>query len=164
MKMIESKTPTGTNLIRLAVTLGAILLSGAVLAAEPAARKPKALLIMLDGCRADALANAQPPNIERLRKGAWQPGYNGAWSETGLNLFDAPADSAPNHAAILTALPHLRPRREAGSPGAAVLPRAGRHGQLRPSPGRRDRRFRAVDACADSLRDQAYLRVGSQGT
>ena len=90
-------------------SIGKMAVAGMVLAcgmamAEPAARRPKALLIMLDGWRGDTLESACVPNIERLRKGAWQPGYNGAWSATALNLFDAITVSAPNHTAILTAV------------------------------------------------------------
>ena len=38
------------------------------------ARKPKALLIMLDGARADALAAARMPAVSSLRDGSWAPG------------------------------------------------------------------------------------------
>lgn len=98
-------------------SLGTIVLAGAVIglgavapAAEPAARRPKALLIMLDGWRGDALENACMPNLDRLRRGAWQPGYAGAWSVTALNLFDAITVSAPNHTAILTGVNAMKTR------------------------------------------------------
>ena len=86
------------------VVLSILALATCAVAAETAPRKPKALLIMLDGWRADTLGSACMPNLERLRKNAWQSGYNCAWSVTGLNLFDAITVSAPNHAAILTAV------------------------------------------------------------
>ena len=44
--------------------------------------QPKALIIMIDGMRADAFDNIPMPNLEKLRAGKWQPGYNGAFSAT----------------------------------------------------------------------------------
>ena len=66
--------------------------------------RPKALLIMLDGARADALAAARMPAVESLRDGSWAPGYSGAWSLTGQTVPDARPSSAANHTAILTAV------------------------------------------------------------
>ena len=44
--------------------------------AQPAsAARPMALVIMLDGCRADAVENATAPNLQKLMAGQWQPGY-----------------------------------------------------------------------------------------
>ena len=98
-------------MLRQVALAGTVLAMGmAAMAAETAPRKPKALLIMLDGWRADTLENACMPNLERLRKGTWQPGYNCAWSVTGLNLFDAITVSAPNHTAILTAVDAVKTR------------------------------------------------------
>ena len=37
--------------------------------------KPKALVIMLDGFRGDALENLGMTNLQRLVAGKWQPGY-----------------------------------------------------------------------------------------
>ena len=95
------------------VVLSILALATCAVAAETAPRKPKALLIMLDGWRADTLGSACMPNLERLRKNAWQPGYNCAWSVTGLNLFDAITVSAPNHAAILARSPDQERFRQA---------------------------------------------------
>ncbi|MBO4286792.1 MAG: alkaline phosphatase family protein [Kiritimatiellae bacterium] len=67
-----------------------------------AAKKPKALVIMLDGMRADAVENAYAPNLRMLRDGAWQPGYKCAWSLTANTILDAPTISGPNHLAIAT--------------------------------------------------------------
>lgn len=68
------------------------------------ARKPKALLIMLDGARADALAAARMPAVSSLRDGSWAPGYKGAWTLFGQNVPDARPSSAANHTAIFTAV------------------------------------------------------------
>ena len=67
-----------------------------------AQQKPKALLIMLDGFRADAMDNMPIPNINKLRNGTWQPGYKGACSVTAWNLEDARPSSAANHTSIAT--------------------------------------------------------------
>ncbi len=84
------------NLIALAVV--------AISLASTAARKPKALLIMLDGARADAVATARMPAVQSLRDGSWAPGYSGAWSLFGQNVPDARPSSAANHTAIFTAV------------------------------------------------------------
>ena len=78
------------------LTLAAIV-SGAQ-AAE--ALKPKALVIMLDGMRADALENAVAPNLQMLRAGKWQPGYNCSWTLNANTILDAGTISGPNHIAI----------------------------------------------------------------
>ena len=39
---------------------------------------PKALVVMLDGMRADAVDNGFAPTIKRLADGQWQSGYRGA--------------------------------------------------------------------------------------
>ena len=77
----------------------AVLAGLSALAAE---RRPKALLIMLDGVRADAIVNACTPNLDRLMAGQWRPGYTCAWSLSGQTVFDANPDSAPNHSSIAT--------------------------------------------------------------
>ena len=74
------------------------------LASTAAVRKPKALLIMLDGARADAVATARMPAVQSLRDGSWAPGYSGAWSLFGQNVPDARPSSAANHTAIFTAV------------------------------------------------------------
>ncbi len=64
---------------------------------------PKALIVMLDGARADSFFDTPTPNIDKLMApGGWQAGYNGAWSFSVDTVPDAPANSAPNHAAIAT--------------------------------------------------------------
>lgn len=64
--------------------------------------KPKALVIMLDGMRADSVENTWAPNLRMLRDGAWQPGYKCAWSLTAHTIYDAITVSGPNHTAIAT--------------------------------------------------------------
>ena len=89
-----------STLVRLATCCVVVLaFCGNVTYAQP---KPKALLIMLDGFRADAMDNMPIPNINKLRNGTWQPGYKGACSVTGWNLEDARPSSAANHASIAT--------------------------------------------------------------
>ena len=78
-----------------------VLLCSACGAAEPT-RAPKALVVMLDGMRADAVENAHAPNLRMLRDGKWRPGYKCAWSMSACTILDAPTVSAPNHAAIAT--------------------------------------------------------------
>ncbi len=83
----------------------AFALGAEVMAQEPQkARKPKALLVMLDGLRADALETARTPAIDSLRNGTWAEGYQGTWSRTGLTVPDARPSSAANHTAISTAV------------------------------------------------------------
>ena len=65
-------------------------------------RVPKALVIMLDGMRADTIDNGLAPNIKSLADGKWQPGYQGAWSLCANTLRDGTTESAPNHVAIAT--------------------------------------------------------------
>ena len=62
--------------------------------------KPKALVIMLDGMRADAVENACARNIRCLRDGRWQKGYRCAWTLTANTILDADTISGPNHIAI----------------------------------------------------------------
>ena len=85
---------------KIGLTGVAIVMAG--LSALAAERRPMALLIMLDGVRADAIANASTPNIDRLMAGKWRPGYTCAWSLAGQTVRDAPPDSAPNHSSIAT--------------------------------------------------------------
>lgn len=63
---------------------------------------PKAIVIMLDGMRADTIDNGLAPNIKSLADGKWQPGYQGAWSLGANTLRDGTTESAPNHVAIAT--------------------------------------------------------------
>ena len=73
-----------------------------LVSAAAAAPKPKALVVMFDGLRADAVENASAPNLRKLAAGKWQPGYNGAWSRSAQTVPDALSSSAPNHTAIAT--------------------------------------------------------------
>ena len=59
--------------------------------------KPKALVIMLDGMRADSIENVYTPNLRMLRDGKWQPGYKCAWSLSAHTIYDAITVSGPNH-------------------------------------------------------------------
>lgn len=62
----------------------------------------KVLVIMLDGCRADAIFNANMPNIRKLASGQWQKGYKAAYSFYAQVVTDAPTHSAPNHSSLAT--------------------------------------------------------------
>ena len=63
---------------------------------------PKALMIMVDGMRADAVENMRLPALQALRAGRWQPGYSGFSTLTAQTIPDARPSSAANHAAIAT--------------------------------------------------------------
>ena len=76
--------------------------AAAVCAACAAQGKPKAVVFMLDGCRADAIENAAAPNMRKLMDGKWQEGYSCAWSLSAQTVPDAISSSAPNHVAIAT--------------------------------------------------------------
>lgn len=79
-----------------------VFAAAAVSLSAVAAPDRKALVVMFDGCRADAMENATTPNIKMLAEGRWQPGYGGAYSRTARTILDGPTHSAPNHAAIAT--------------------------------------------------------------
>ena len=66
------------------------------------ADRPMALVIMLDGQRADSIENLYMPTLQALREGKWQAGYNCAWSDCTLTIPDARPSSAANHTAIAT--------------------------------------------------------------
>lgn len=73
--------------------------------------KPKALVIMLDGMRADAFENAEcMPNLRMLRDGRWQPGYKSAWSLTANTILDTKTISGPNHIAIACGVTYKKHR------------------------------------------------------
>ena len=57
---------------------------------------------MLDGCRADAVFNANMPNLRKLAAGKWQGGYKAAYSFNAQVVTDAPTHSAPNHSSLAT--------------------------------------------------------------
>ena len=61
-----------------------------------------ALVIMVDGMRADAVQSGEMPHLERLRAGKWQAGYRTAWSLTGQITPGSAPSSAPNHVSIAT--------------------------------------------------------------
>ena len=81
---------------KLAIAVAAF---GAATATAEAAT-PKALVVMLDGGRSDAIENGIAPNMRRLIAGKWQDGYKCAWTPAAKTVPDALASSAPNHAAI----------------------------------------------------------------
>ena len=64
--------------------------------------KPKALVVMLDGMRADAVENAYAENIRMLRDGKWQDGYKCSWSLCANTILDTITVSGPNHVSIAT--------------------------------------------------------------
>ncbi|MBQ3289660.1 MAG: alkaline phosphatase family protein [Kiritimatiellae bacterium] len=72
--------------------------------AFPGRGAPKALVIMLDGMRADTVDNGLAPNLKALADGKWRPGYRGAWSLGANTLRDGTTESAPNHVAIATGM------------------------------------------------------------
>lgn len=65
-------------------------------------KRPMALVVMVDGLRADAIESGEMPNVERLREGKWQVGYKAAWSVTGQIAPGSAPSSAPNHVSIAT--------------------------------------------------------------
>ena len=77
-----------------------MVVSALAVAHSTLAATPKALVVMLDGARSDAIENACAPNMEKLIAGKWQDGYNCAWTLSAKTVPDALASSAPNHAAI----------------------------------------------------------------
>ena len=85
-----------------AVVCGGLALAGFLTAAAQETRKPKAIMFMLDGLRADALETACAPNIARLRAGTWAPGYRGLSSGVGRTVPDAAPSSAANHTTLAT--------------------------------------------------------------
>lgn len=72
------------------------------LTAAEEARKPKAIMFMLDGLRADVIETACAPNIAKLRAGTWEPGYRGLSSRVGRTVPDAAPSSAANHTTLAT--------------------------------------------------------------
>ena len=59
-------------------------------------------MIIWDGTRPDALANANTPHMDSLIDGTWHTDYRGAYSPLAQNLYDATTVSGPNHATIMT--------------------------------------------------------------
>ena len=71
-------------------------------AASLYASEKKAVLIMIDGLRSDAVLTSRTPNIDSIKTGSWADGYKGAYSFHANPIPDAIPNSAPNHVAILT--------------------------------------------------------------
>ena len=67
-------------------------------------KRPMALVVMVDGLRADAIESGEMPNVERLREGKWQVGYKAAWTLSASTIRDGTTESAPNHVAIATGM------------------------------------------------------------
>lgn len=88
----------------------ALLAVSAVCASVFAAGKPKALVVMLDGMRADAVENASVPAIRKLMAGEWAEGYGCAWSLDANTVREARPSSAANHCAIATAVTPAKTR------------------------------------------------------
>jgi len=81
-----------------------LIAAGAFAICADGAPVPKALVIMIDGMRADTVDNGFAPNIKRLADGEWQPGYHGAWTLCASTLRDGTTESAPNHVGIATGM------------------------------------------------------------
>ena len=79
-----------------------VLLLVSALYASGLERKPMSLIIMIDGMRVDAPDNLNMINYQMLRAGKLLPGYNAVFADNCRTVFDAPPDSAPNHASIMT--------------------------------------------------------------
>ena len=102
MKVMKAKTLVhGLAAVSLAVSLAV----GAAVPALADAKRPMALMIMVDGMRADAVGTQYMPNLARLRNGEWQPGYKAAWSMDAQIAPGAIPSSAPNHVSIATGVP-----------------------------------------------------------
>ena len=99
MKM--SMKITAGVLVACAVVTGCTVTKGVDTVRKPV-RKPKALVIMLDGMRADSIENVYAPNLRMLRDGKWQPDYKCAWSLSAHTIYDAITVSGPNHTSIAT--------------------------------------------------------------
>ena len=102
-----STPPQGETMNTTARTTAVLASALAVQAAAPATaladtpRRPMALMIMIDGLRADAVDTAYMPNIAKLRNGEWQSGYKAAWSLDAQIVSGAPA-AGPNYVSIAT--------------------------------------------------------------
>ncbi len=72
------------------------------MAALADAPRPMALMVMIDGLRADAVETAYMPNLAKLRAGEWQSGYNCAWSLDAQIVSGAVPAAGPNYVSIAT--------------------------------------------------------------
>jgi hypothetical protein len=89
------------------------------------AMENKSLVLILDGCRADALEAAVTPNIDRLIDGSWSAGYRGAYAYYAQTITDAATSSGPNHTAIftgVTAAKHHVTSNNSGAMSAVTYP------------------------------------------
>ncbi len=82
--------------------ISALLLAAAAGFAFADTGRTKAMIIMVDGLRADAVENVPMTNLMKLCEGRWRPEYRAVHSFTGHTLHDARPSSAANHAAIAT--------------------------------------------------------------
>ena len=65
-------------------------------------RAHKSLVLVWDGARPDAIAQANTPHLDSLIQGTWHGDYQGGYSPLAQNLYDATTVSGPNHATIMT--------------------------------------------------------------
>ena len=65
-------------------------------------RRKMALLVMVDGMRADAVECGAMPNVCALMNGTWESGYRCAWTLDGQIATGSVPSSAPNHVSIAT--------------------------------------------------------------
>ena len=98
------KTLCYTQLSLAAATAAAFL---AITSPANAAPRPMALMVMIDGLRADAVETGEMPVLESVMDGTWAPGYRSAWSLDGgvvdsTSLRKTIPSSGPNHASIAT--------------------------------------------------------------
>lgn len=94
-----------------ATTLRSLAASAAIAAATGAtapmaaladAPRPMALMVMIDGLRADAVDTAYMPNLAKLRNGEWQTGYRAAWSLDAQIVSGVAPAAGPNYVSIAT--------------------------------------------------------------
>ncbi len=100
------KRPTRNRCMATIALAIAAVLSLAVPALADA-KRPMALMIMVDGMRADAVETGEMPNLKTVMDGTWASGYYTAWSLDGgvvdsTSLRKTIPSSGPNHASIAT--------------------------------------------------------------
>ena len=94
MKRLGCSNVAAFAVSMLAVAAGQVMADGA--------RRPMALMVMVDGLRADAVETSYMPNLARLRSGEWQSGYNCAWSLDAQIVSGAAPAAGPNYVSIAT--------------------------------------------------------------
>ena len=67
-----------------------------------AADNPKALVLLMDGARADVVFNMKTPVLQSLLNGAWQDGYNCNYVYNMQTAFGCEASSSGNHVSMMT--------------------------------------------------------------